>query len=101
MAEINVAVIGFGLAGRVFHAPFVNAVPGLKLDAIVQRKGDEAQKAYPSVRILRSFDDAINDGSIDLIVVGTPNETHYDLARQALAAGKHVVIDKPFAATSA
>ncbi len=101
MAEINVAVIGFGLAGRVFHAPFVNAVPGLKLDAIVQRKGDEAQKAYPNARILRSFDDAINDASIDLIVVGTPNETHYDLARQALTAGKHVVIDKPFAATSA
>lgn len=101
MAEINVAVIGFGLAGRVFHAPFVNAVPGLKLDAIVQRKGDEARKAYPNARILRSFDDAINDSSIDLIVVGTPNETHYNLARQALVAGKHVVIDKPFAATSA
>ncbi len=67
MAEINVAVIGFGLAGRVFHAPFVNAVPGLKRDAIVQRKGDEAQKAYPNARILRSFDDAINDSSIDLI----------------------------------
>jgi predicted dehydrogenase len=101
MAEINVAVIGFGLAGRVFHAPFVNAVPGLKLDAIVQRKGDEAQKAYPNARILRSFDDAINDSTIDLIVVGTPNETHHSLAKQALTAGKHVVIDKPFSATSA
>jgi predicted dehydrogenase len=101
MAEINVAVIGFGLAGRVFHAPFVNAVPGLKLDAIVQRRGDEAQKAYPSVRILRSFEEAIHDASINLVVVGTPNETHYDLAKQALLAGKHVVIDKPFSATSA
>ncbi|MDE1175544.1 MAG: Gfo/Idh/MocA family oxidoreductase [Edaphobacter sp.] len=100
MAEINVAVIGFGLAGRVFHAPFVNAVPGLTLAAIVQRRGDEAQKAYPSARILRSFEEAIQDASIDLIVVGTPNETHYDLAKQALLAGKHVVIDKPFAATS-
>jgi scyllo-inositol 2-dehydrogenase (NADP+) len=101
MSEIKVAVVGFGLAGRVFHAPFVNAVPGLKLEAIVQRRGDEAAKAYPSARILRSVEEALNDASIQLVVVGTPNETHYSLAKQALLAGKHVVIDKPFAATSA
>ncbi len=100
MSEIGVAVIGFGLAGRVFHAPFVSAVPGLKLEAIVQRKGDEAAKAYPSARILRSVEEALGDSSISLIVVGTPNETHYDLAKQALLAGKNVVIDKPFTATS-
>jgi scyllo-inositol 2-dehydrogenase (NADP+) len=99
--DIRVAVIGFGLAGRVFHAPFVSAVPGLKLEAIVQRKGDEAAKAWPSARILRSFEEAIGDPSIQLIVVGTPNDTHFDLAMQAIEAGKHVVIDKPFAATSA
>ncbi len=100
MAEIGVAVIGFGLAGRVFHAPFVSAVPGLKLEAIVQRRGDEAAKAYPEVRILRSVEEALADPAIQLIVVGTPNETHFALAKQALEAGKHVVIDKPFAATS-
>jgi predicted dehydrogenase len=99
--EIGVAVIGFGLAGQVFHAPFVSAVPGLKLEAIVQRKGDEAGKVYPSARILRSVEDALKDAAVKLIVVGTPNETHYALAKQALLAGKHVVIDKPFAATSA
>jgi predicted dehydrogenase len=100
MAEIGVAVIGFGLAGRVFHAPFVSAVPGLKLEAIVQRRGDEAAQAYPGIRILRTVDEAFSDSSISLIVVGTPNETHYELAKKALEAGKHVVIDKPFAATS-
>jgi scyllo-inositol 2-dehydrogenase (NADP+) len=99
--EIKTAVIGFGLAGRVFHGPFVSAVPGLKLEAIVQRKGDEAAKAYPSARILRSVDEALNDASIQLIVVATPNETHFELGKRALLAGKHVVIDKPFAATSA
>jgi scyllo-inositol 2-dehydrogenase (NADP+) len=99
--EIGVAVIGFGLAGKVFHAPFVSAVPGLKLEAIVQRKGDEASKAYPKARILRSVDEALRDSAVQLVVVGTPNETHFDLAKQALLAGKHVVIDKPFAATSA
>lgn len=100
MAEIHVAVIGFGLAGRVFHCPFISAVPGLKLNAIVQRRGDEASKAYPSARILRTVEEALADPVIQLIVVGTPNETHYDLAKQALLAGKHVVIDKPFAASS-
>ena len=99
-AEIGVAVIGFGLAGRVFHAPFVSAVPGLRLEAIVQRKGDEAAAAYPNARILRSLDGALKDAAVQLIVVGTPNETHFELAKQALLAGKHVVIDKPFAATS-
>jgi scyllo-inositol 2-dehydrogenase (NADP+) len=98
---INTAVIGFGLAGQVFHAPFVSAVPGLKLEAIVQRKGDEAAKAYPNTRILRSVEETFTDPTIQLIVVGTPNETHYTLAKRALLAGKHVVIDKPFAATSA
>ncbi len=99
MSDIGVAVIGFGLAGRVFHAPFVSAVPGLKLEAIVQRRGDEAAKAYPAARILRSVEEALADPTIQLIVVGTPNETHFALAKQALQAGKHVVIDKPFAAT--
>ncbi len=100
MAEIQVAVIGFGLAGRVFHAPFVSAVPGLKLSAIIQRRGDEASKAYPDVRILRSVEEALDNPAIQFIVVATPNETHYSLAKQALLAGKHVVVDKPFTATS-
>jgi scyllo-inositol 2-dehydrogenase (NADP+) len=100
MSEIGVAVIGFGLAGKVFHAPFVSAVPGLKLEAIVQRRGDEAAKAYPKTRILRSVEEALKDSAVQLVVVGTPNETHFDLAKQALLAGKHVVIDKPFATTS-
>jgi scyllo-inositol 2-dehydrogenase (NADP+) len=100
-AEIGVAVIGFGLAGKVFHAPFVSAVPGLRLEAILQRTGDAASKAYPSTRILRSVEEALKDSAVQLVVVGTPNETHYQLGKQALLAGKHVVIDKPFAATSA
>ena len=98
--EIGVGVIGFGLGGRVFHAPFVSAVRGLRLAAIQQRKGDEAAKAWPTAKIVRSLDDLLADNSIELVVVSTPNETHFALARQALEAGKHVVIDKPFAATS-
>jgi scyllo-inositol 2-dehydrogenase (NADP+) len=98
--EVGVGVIGFGLGGRVFHAPFVSAVPGLRLVSIMQRKGDEAAKAYPGVKIERSFTDTLADKSVEVVVVSTPNETHFVLAKHALEAGKHVVIDKPFAATS-
>jgi predicted dehydrogenase len=98
--EIGVGVIGFGLAARVFHCPFVSAVPGLVLKSIVQRRGDEAAKAYPNTTIVRSVEELLSDSSVQLVVVATPNSTHYELATQALEAGKHVVIDKPFAASS-
>ena len=101
MSELGVGIIGFGLAGRVFHAPFVSAVPGLRLEAFVERRTDEAHRAYPATRTYRSVEELLHDPKIDLIVVATPNETHYALARQALEAGKHVVVDKPFAETSA
>lgn len=101
MNEVGVGIIGFGLATRVFHAPFISAVPGLSLRTIVQRRGDEAKSAYPHVRIERNVEAMLADPAIQMVVVATPNETHFDLAGQALSAGKHVVIDKPFAATSA
>jgi scyllo-inositol 2-dehydrogenase (NADP+) len=97
---IRAAVLGYGLAGKVFHCPFISAVPGLELSAIVQRTGDAAAQAYPSARILRSAEEALADPTIDLIVVATPSETHFDLAAQALQAGKHVVVDKPITSSS-
>lgn len=99
--EVGVGVIGFGLGGSVFHAPFVSAVPGLRLVSIMQRSGDTAAKAWPGVKIERSIDATLADKSVEVVVVSTPNETHFDLASRVLKAGKHVVIDKPFSATSA
>lgn len=99
-SPIRTAVLGFGFAGKVFHCPFIAAVPGLELNAIVQRKGDEASHAYPSARILRSAEEAFADPTLDLIVVATPSETHFDLAALALQAGKHVVVDKPITSSS-
>ena len=101
MQDIEVGIIGFGLATRVFHAPFVSAVPGLHLNSIVERTPGNAQKAYPAAKIVRSIEELLADPAIQLAVVATPNETHFDLAKRALEAGKHVVIDKPFASTSA
>jgi scyllo-inositol 2-dehydrogenase (NADP+) len=98
---IRAGVIGFGLGGRVFHTAFISAVPGLELAAIVQRKGDEAAKAYPNAKIYRSAEELLADDRIDLVSVTTSNDSHFSLGREALLAGKHVVIDKPFTLTSA
>jgi scyllo-inositol 2-dehydrogenase (NADP+) len=98
---VEVGLIGFGLAGRSFHAPVIRAVPGLRLAAILQRKGSEAGDAYPDVRVARSLDELLAIPELRLIVIASPNETHYPFARQCLAAGKDVVVDKPFATTLA
>jgi scyllo-inositol 2-dehydrogenase (NADP+) len=96
---INVGLIGFGLAGRSFHAPVISAVPGLRLAAILQRSGSEAAATYPEARIVRSLEELLAIADIRLIVVASPNETHYPYARQCLAAGRDVVVDKPFTNT--
>ena len=96
---INVGLIGFGLAGRSFHAPVISAVPGLRLAAILQRTGDEAAKLYPDARIVRSVEELLAKPDVRLIVVATPNDTHHPIARQCLAAGRDVVVDKPLSTT--
>ena len=98
-SEIAVGLIGFGLAGRAFHAPVIRAVPGLRLAAILQRNGSEAAEAYPGVRIVRSTDELLAIPEIRLVVVATPNESHYELAHRALASGRDVVVDKPLTPT--
>jgi predicted dehydrogenase len=96
---INVGLIGYGLAGRSFHAPVIHAVPGLTLAAVVQRRGDEASQLYPDARIVRSVEELLAISEIQLIVIATPNDTHDSIARQCLAAGRDVVVDKPLTPT--
>ncbi len=111
---INVGLIGFGFGGRVFHAPMITAVEGLRLAAIMQRsnrptsanstqmRGTEsfdAAQLYPEARIVRSVEEMLTVHDIELITVTTPNKTHFEIAKKCLEAGKHVVIDKPFTTT--
>jgi len=96
---IEVGLIGYGLAGRAFHAPVIRAVPGLHLAAILQRNGSEAAENYPDVRIVRSLEELLAIKEIRLVVIATPNDTHYPFARQCLAAGRDVIVDKPFTTT--
>ena len=96
---IDVGLIGFGLAGRAFHAQVIRATPGLRLAAIMQRHGNEAAEKYPDVRVVRSVEELLTIRDIRLVVIATPNETHAPIARQCLEAGRDVVVDKPFATT--
>lgn len=98
---INIAVIGYGLGGRVFHAPYIKAVEGLNLSAIVSSRKEEIARAHPDVPVLSDPEAVLADPAVDVVVVSTPNASHAGLATKALNAGKHVVIDKPFAETAA
>jgi len=98
---IDVGLIGFGLAGRAFHAQVIRRVPGLRLAAILQRHGNEAAQVYPDVRVVRTLDEFLTIPEIRLIVIATPNDSHFPLAQQCLAAGRDVLVDKPFTTTLA
>ena len=96
---LNVGLVGFGFAGKVFHAPVIRAVDGLLLTTIVQRHGPPDPR-YPDVEFVHSVDEMLKR-NIDLVVVATPNTSHHPIAKQALLAGRHVGVDKPFAPTLA
>jgi len=102
---LRVGLLGYGLAGRVFHAPLIAATPGLVLAAVVTRDADRRaalHAAHPAAEALATPEELwARAGSLDLIVVATPNSSHVALAQAALEAGLPVVVDKPFAATAA
>jgi predicted dehydrogenase len=95
----RVALIGFGFAGRVFHAPLISATPGLTLAVIGSRQESTVRSAYPNAELVSDPLTAVRHPDVDLVVIATPNDTHVPLADAALHAGKHVVVDKPFTLT--
>ncbi|ERF68373.1 hypothetical protein EPUS_06789 [Endocarpon pusillum Z07020] len=101
--KFNVGIIGYGLSAKIFHIPFVTYVPELNLHAIVQRSpkpDNDARKDHPGVQIYPSVDDLCQDEMVDVVIVTTAPDQHFPLAKQALEAGKHVVVEKPFTPTS-
>lgn len=96
MRPIQVGLASYGMSGSVFHAPFLDVDPHFSIHTIVERSKNNAQKRYDYVHIVRSFDELLAIPEIDLIVVNTPDITHYSYTRQALMKGKHVVVEKPF-----
>jgi scyllo-inositol 2-dehydrogenase (NADP+) len=93
---VNVALFGYGLAGANFHAPLVAMDPRFRLTRVVTSRKDEVAKAFPEALVTTDGDSVIAADDVDLVVIATPNKTHAPIARAALLAGKHVVIDKPF-----
>ena len=98
---VRVGLIGFGLAGQAFHAPMIRGVEGMKLACVLERKTNNAKARYPEVRIARSLDEMLEDKSINLCVVATPNDSHFAYTKACLEAGRDVVVDKPLTPTMA
>ena len=94
--QVNVGVASFGLSGRVFHLPLLACHQGFRVAGIVERSTNEAEKKYPQVTVYRSFEAMIQNPQIELVVINTPDATHFDLTSRALDAGKHVVVEKPY-----
>ncbi|MEE6187359.1 scyllo-inositol 2-dehydrogenase (NADP(+)) IolW [Mycovorax composti] len=97
---INTGICSYGMSGKIFHAPFIHAHPLFNLSAIVERHRDESRAKYPDSKLYRSFEELLADKDIELIVVNTPVQTHFEYAKAALNAGKHVIVEKPFTVTA-
>ena len=93
---IKTGIVGFGLSGKVFHAPFIHTHPAFQLSAVVERHHRHAEMTYPYIRTLKHYTELLKDTSVDLIVLAIPNIHHYPMVKASLEAGKHVVVEKPF-----
>ncbi len=104
MRTLNVAIIGYGLSGRIFHGAILNGLKGYTVSKVVTRSPEKASLAIddlPDVAIESTPDSVFGDPAIDLVVICSPNTSHFELASKALRSGKHVVVEKPFVVTSA
>ncbi len=99
MNPINTALCSFGMSGKLFHAPFISSNPRFNLYGVLERSKHLAKETYSTVKTFRSLDDLLADDHIELVIVNTPNITHYDFSKKVLQAGKHLIVEKPFTAT--
>jgi len=94
---IHVGLIGYGYAGRIFHLPLIRATPGFLVTTIASSRADELKTNYPGISVVADPSDLVRSDAVDLVVVASPNDSHAHWALAALDAGKHVVVEKPFA----
>jgi len=99
--DLQIALIGYGMAGRVFHAPLIQHTPGLMLHSVVSSRRDELRRQFTDVRVCAEPAEVFDDPAVDAVVIATPNALHAPLALAALRAGKHVLVDKPLALDAA
>jgi len=92
---LKTVLVGYGSVAEKMHGPLLNVCEGIDLAAIVERSGNRCLEKFPKVEVLKSFDEVISREDFDLVVITTPNEYHFPMAKGALESGKHVVVDKP------
>jgi predicted dehydrogenase len=100
-SPIATALLSYGMSGEIFHAPFLAIHPGFHLKKVMERSKKKINQRYPNVHSVNTLGEVFGDPSIELVIVNTPNETHYSYVKEALNAGKHVVVEKPFTVASA
>jgi predicted dehydrogenase len=100
-STVKVALLGYGYAGKTFHAPLIESVDGMQLKLVVSSDRSKVLKDWPDQTVVAEPESAFRDQNIDVVVIATPNDRHFDLAKRALEAGKAVVVDKPFTTTVA
>lgn len=96
---IQTALCSFGMSGHLFHAPFIHTSPKFNLYGVLERTRNLAQGKYPNIKTFRDLEALLTDTNIELVILNTPNITHFDFAKQIINSGKHIVVEKPFTAT--
>ncbi len=101
MKVINTVLLSYGMSGKVFHAPFLSVHPGFRLMGSWERTKKNIEADYPSTRSYASLESVLEDPEVELVVVNTPINSHFEYAQQALLAGKHIIVEKAFTTTVA
>ena len=96
MKKVKTAVIGFGMSGQTFRAPLIDTIQETELTAILSSNEKLVHQQYPDVKVFNDYAKLLNNSDIELVVITTPNQLHYSMAKQAIIAGKHVALEKPF-----
>src|SRR5690606_26361914 len=96
---IQTGILAYGMSGKIFHAPFIVTNPNFNLRAVTERTKKEVHNQFPDVISYDSVEELIADEEIELVIINTPNNTHLEFAKQAILAGKHVLIEKPMVTT--
>ncbi|REC53368.1 oxidoreductase [Chryseobacterium piscium] len=99
MQLVKVGLCAFGMSGKVFHAPFLKEHPGFFMSAVVERSKEDSKEKYPDAEIYRSVEEMLKNADIEVVVVNTPVQTHFEYVKMALEAGKNVIVEKPFTVT--
>ena len=100
MRKVKTGIVGYGKSAKVFHIPFLSTMEEFQITAVLERHGEESKKQLPGIRVAKTIEELISGDDTELIVITTPNNTHFEYASKALKAGKNVVLEKPFTITT-